>query len=117
VEIDDTIWLLSYYSKGEWESMGLQKCGECKKKMKWSQIYKSLLLSYTIKCSHCGMEFRTNFLSRVLIGLLISLPILVILVPYAKKQSFTIPFTVTVGLVYSLLISLIFPYLVKYEPK
>ena len=109
---------LSYYSKGEWESMGLQKCGECKKKMKWSQIYKSLFLGYRpIKCSHCGTEFRTNFASRVLISLLISLPLLFILVPYAKNQSFTIPFTVTVGLVYGLLISLIFPYLVKYEPK
>jgi CXXC-20-CXXC protein len=97
--------------------MGLQKCSECKKKMKWSQIYKSFLLSYRFKCCHCGTEFRANFASRVLIGLLISLPLLVILVPYAKNQSFTIPFTVTVGLVYCLLISLIFPYLVKYEMK
>ncbi|ALC91630.1 hypothetical protein AM500_18940 [Bacillus sp. FJAT-18017] len=97
--------------------MGLQRCGECKKKMKWSQIYKSLFLGYRIKCSHCGTEYRANFSSRILIGLLISVPIVVILGPYAKNQSFTIPFTVTVGLVYSLLISLIFPYLVKYERK
>ncbi|ALC91626.1 hypothetical protein AM500_18920 [Bacillus sp. FJAT-18017] len=102
--------------------MGLQKCGECKKKMKWSQIYKSLFLSYRpIKCSHCGTEYKVSVESRILISLLglliITLPIVFILLPYAKNQSFTIPYFVTVGLVYGLLISLIFPYLVKYEQK
>ncbi|MEH7251331.1 TIGR04104 family putative zinc finger protein [Neobacillus niacini] len=96
--------------------MGIQKCGECKKRLKWSQIFKSLNLSYRpISCNHCGTKYKITFASRILTGLLISIPIVGVLTPFAISQSFTIPFTITVALIYALLILLILPFLVKYE--
>ncbi|WP_084543982.1 TIGR04104 family putative zinc finger protein [Paenisporosarcina indica] len=101
------------------EIMGIQKCCECKKRFKWSQILKSLILSYRpISCNHCGTKYKITYSSRYLPALLIFLPILVLLTPHAKNQSFTIPFFITVALIYSLLITMILPFLMKYDyPK
>ena len=95
--------------------MGLQKCRECKNKIKWSQIYKSLSLSYRpIVCSHCGTKHKITFASRILTGLIISIPLLVVLLPFAINQSLTISITIIVGFIYGLSILIILPYLVKY---
>jgi CXXC-20-CXXC protein len=96
------------------ESIGMQKCGECKKRLKWNQIYNSLSLSYRpISCNHCGTKYKITLASRILTGLLIAIPIVGVLTPFAINQSFTIPFTITVALIYALHILLILP--LKYD--
>ena len=97
--------------------MGLQKCGECKKRFKWTQISKSLLLSYKpITCSYCGSEYKITFSSRTLSAILFAL--FVLIVPFARQHELSIPFVILVIFIYYvLLLSMILPFLVKYENR
>ncbi|WP_420489091.1 TIGR04104 family putative zinc finger protein [Neobacillus vireti] len=95
--------------------MRLQKCGQCNKRFKWAQISKSLLFSYKpITCSHCGADYKITFSSRTISAILFTL--IVLIVPFAREQELSIPFVILVIFIYYvLLLSMILPYIVKYE--
>ena len=94
--------------------MGIQKCGECKKKFKWSQIFKSFLFSYRpIICSHCGTEHKITGTSRTLAALSIS--IYLIIVPFARERELSIFFVILGMLLYFALLTVILPYFMRYR--
>jgi len=96
--------------------MGLQKCTKCSNRFTWSTIYKSLLLGYKpIKCSDCNTELRITFFSRIIASILTVLPIYLIGVYLANTIYFSIPAIFFVIILSGILISFIFPFLMKYR--
>ncbi|MGE7768585.1 TIGR04104 family putative zinc finger protein [Peribacillus sp. NPDC096540] len=96
--------------------MNLQKCDKCNTQFKWGKISKSLFLAYRpIQCNQCGMKHRITFFSRIIISLLIVPPIWIFSFIISNQLSLSTSYTVSIMIIYSVLISLFFPFLVKYS--
>lgn len=96
--------------------MKLKKCEKCNAQFSWSKIYKSLMIAYQpIVCSQCNTSHTIAFSSRIKVSIVMVLPlsIFLFLIP---EQLYLSTFAIVSSLViYFALISLIFPFIVKYN--
>lgn len=54
----------------------MQRCEVCQSPFTWKQVNKSLWLAYKpIACPNCGRRYKVQFLSRLLVSLLVVGPI------------------------------------------
>jgi CXXC-20-CXXC protein len=97
--------------------MGLQNCEKCKSQFNRSKIFKSLwVVAYRpIQCSRCGTKHMITFSSRILISLLTIPPMMLFGYFLLNKWSLSISFTVLIMIIFGVLLSMVFPYLVKYS--
>ncbi|KOO51528.1 TIGR04104 family putative zinc finger protein [Viridibacillus arvi] len=96
--------------------MWLQNCEKCKFQFNWSKIFKSIWAAYRpIQCSQCGTKHRITFTSRTLISLLTIPPMMIFGSSLLNKWSLSISYTVLIMIIYGVLLSVVFPYLVKYS--
>ncbi|MGE8082036.1 TIGR04104 family putative zinc finger protein [Peribacillus loiseleuriae] len=96
--------------------MNLQKCDKCNTQFKWSKIYKSSFLAYRLQCSQCGTKHKITFLSRIIISLLIGLPLWIFgITTILDGLSVSNFYIFSVVIIYPVLISLSFPFLMKYR--
>lgn len=58
----------------------MQSCGNCSRRIRYTQILKSTLWFYTpVFCNHCGQGHEITMSSRFLVSLLVALPMVVII--------------------------------------
>lgn len=96
--------------------MGVQKCEKCHSLFSWSKIFKSLWLGYRpVQCRQCGVKHRISFFSRILLSLLTVIPMFLFGSTLINKWSLSIPYIVSLMIIYGVLLSALFPYLAKYN--
>lgn len=96
--------------------MGLQTCDTCGKRFNWSEIYKSLLISYRpIRCNECAAEHRITFSSRMIAALIIVLPMNLFVFFISPPLHLSILSTLLFGILFAFLFSLVTPFLIKYR--
>lgn len=96
--------------------MSIQKCNNCKKTFSWREIYKSLMIAYRpITCSECKTKHEIAFASRILISFVIVLPLVIFLFLIPDQRLFSTFTIVAFYIMYFILTSSIFPFLVKYR--
>lgn len=93
----------------------MQKCEKCNNQFSWSQIYKSLGLYRPIQCKQCNTPHRITFASRIILSLLVVAPVWVFGFMKPTQLSLSTSNTVSIMILYFILISLCFPLIVKYN--
>lgn len=91
----------------------MQKCAECKQSLKWSQLFKSLWLSFRpVVCHTCGTQHKIANASRLLAVLLLLVPVIVIFI-FMQNEALSVISLPIVIVIAS--ISLVLPFILKYE--
>jgi CXXC-20-CXXC protein len=93
-----------------------QKCHECSKEFSWMEIEKSPVLAYKpIECRGCGTKHYIKLSSRKIISLLIVVPFMLFVIYFAPIFSLSITPAILIGVFITLIISCLFPFIVKNE--
>lgn len=91
----------------------MEKCKSCSHPFTWKELYKSFIFGYKpIECSNCGSVNIINIPSRLLLGFLTIMPMLVYGLYFSIYHSITY---LAVALIISFFISLSFPFIAKYK--
>lgn len=98
--------------------MKLSKCKECNQQFDWGKVYKSLWFikpqRRIIQCKKCGTKHDLSPLSRY-ISFFLCIPILILGIISKNLFLDNIFVGVILMLMFSLLLSLLLPYLVNHE--
>ncbi|WP_445661453.1 TIGR04104 family putative zinc finger protein [Bacillus sp. FSL K6-3431] len=96
----------------------MQKCDKCKTKFKWKQLLISLYLAYKpIQCRQCGTWHKIAFSSRIVVSLLTVLPLWILGLFLLNKISLSMLTTGLALIIFSSLLSLFLPILMRYSSK
>lgn len=97
--------------------MNLPKCNGCHNQIQWSKVFKSYWSGYKpIQCQKCKTELKVTFSSRTSTAISQSISTALIIFIFLYYQ-LNIYLGALVIILVSFLISLLFPFIIKYNNK
>lgn len=94
----------------------MQRCKNCLTKLKWKEVFFSILLGYkSIECNKCNAKYYLPYRYRLIFASIFTLPIF--LADYIYKLYNTASFVISIFVMWFIIWPLIAPFFLRYHQK